>query len=207
MRLALAAECFGAAARPVAAQAFLTQAPALATITIDEQVWLARNLAVTTFRNGDPIPRITDGAEWAAAGRARQPAQSAYGHNEARAAREGLRYNYAAVSDPRGLCPQGFRVPADADWNALGADLGPARAALRMKARSAGPQTRPAAARAIQGAATMPALAACPPAFAPSAASFSPAGRLFLVADRTFGCHHHCSHAVRLRSQGFPDRI
>ena len=110
-----------------------------ATVTIGAQVWLARNLAVTRFANGDPIPRITDEAAWAAAGRAGEPAQSAYDNDEARAAREGLLYNYAAIADPRGLCPAGFRIPNDADWNALEAFLGRAEAAYRLKARSGWP--------------------------------------------------------------------
>jgi uncharacterized protein (TIGR02145 family) len=117
------------------------EGPAPPTVTIGEQVWLARNLAVTTFRNGDAIPRITGAEAWAAAGRAGRPAQSAYDNDEARAAREGLLYNYAAIRDSRGLCPAGFRIPTDADWNVLEATLGKDVAATRMKARSGWPLT------------------------------------------------------------------
>jgi uncharacterized protein (TIGR02145 family) len=113
-----------------------------ATITIGQQVWLARNLAAVTFRNGDPIPRIAEAAAWAAAGPAGRPAQSAYENDEARAAREGLLYNYAAIADPRGLCPKGFRIPTDADWNTLEVTLGKDVAATRMKARSGWPATQ-----------------------------------------------------------------
>lgn len=116
-------------------------ASAPVTVTIGQQVWLARNLAVTSFRNGDPIPRIADAAEWAAAGRAGRPATSAYDNDETRAAREGLLYNYAAIRDPRGLCPAGFRIPTDADWNTLEATLGKDGAAIRLKARSGWPDT------------------------------------------------------------------
>jgi len=132
-----------AAACALAAATLASAAPpaAPATITIGKQVWLARNLAVTSFRNGDPIPRIADEVAWGAAGRAGRPAQSAYGNDEGRVARDGLLYNYAAIRDPRGLCPQGFRIPTDADWNALEANLGPARAATRLKSRSGWPKT------------------------------------------------------------------
>lgn len=117
-------------------------APAdLPTITIGEQVWLARNLDATNFANGDPIPRITGEAAWAAAGAQGQPAQSAYDNDEARAARDGLLYNYAAISDPRGLCPKGFRIPTDADWAQLEATLGKDVAATRMKTRTGWPDT------------------------------------------------------------------
>lgn len=115
--------------------------PAPATITIGQQVWLARNLSVTTFRNGDPIPRITDARAWASAGSAGRPALSAYENDDARTARDGLLYNYAAIRDPRGLCPQGFRIPTDADWNALETFLGKNVAATRMKTRSGWPMS------------------------------------------------------------------
>lgn len=111
------------------------------TVTIGPQVWLARNLDATHFANGDPIPRITGTAEWAAAGSIGQPAQSAYANDEARVARDGLLYNYSAIRDPRGLCPKGFRVPDDGDWAALEATLGRGVAATRMKTRQFWPDT------------------------------------------------------------------
>lgn len=111
------------------------------TVTIGKQVWLARNLAVTRFANGDPVPRITDADDWAAAGVAGQPAQSAYDNAEARVARDGLLYNYAAIRDPRGLCPKGFRIPDDNDWAALESALGKDVAAVRLKAAKNWPDT------------------------------------------------------------------
>jgi uncharacterized protein (TIGR02145 family) len=116
-------------------------APAPVTVTIGDQVWLARNLDATRFANGDPIPRITDNTAWAAAGAQGKPAQSAYDNDESRVARDGLLYNYAAISDPRGLCPTGFRIPTDTDWTALEATLGKDVAATRMKTREGWPVT------------------------------------------------------------------
>lgn len=115
--------------------------PAPETVTIGVQVWLARNLDATHFANGDPIPRITGTAEWAAAGSSGQPAQSAYANDEVRVSRDGLLYNYAAIQDPRGLCPEGFRIPDDGDWAALEATLGKDAAATRMKTRQFWPDT------------------------------------------------------------------
>jgi uncharacterized protein (TIGR02145 family) len=111
------------------------------TVTIGKQVWLTRNLAVARFANGDPVPRITDADDWAAAGVAGQPAQSAYDNAEARVARDGLLYNYAAIRDPRGLCPKGFRIPDDNDWAALESALGKDVAAARLKAAKNWPDT------------------------------------------------------------------
>jgi uncharacterized protein (TIGR02145 family) len=113
-----------------------------ATVAIGRQVWLARNLEATHFANGDPIPRITGAAQWAAAGARGEPAQSAYANDEARVARDGLPYNYAAISDPRGICPAGFRVPTDSDWAELEASLGKDVAATRMKTRQFWPETQ-----------------------------------------------------------------
>lgn len=115
--------------------------PAPETVTIGAQVWLARNLDATHFANGDPIPRITGTVEWAVAGSTGQPAQSAYANDKARVARDGLLYNYAAIQDPRGLCPEGFRIPDDSDWAALEATLGRDIAATRMKTRQFWPDT------------------------------------------------------------------
>jgi len=104
------------------------------SVTIGRQVWMARNLDVTTFRNGDPIAAVPDGGEWTTSSRSGIPAYTTYAGDAANRARWGLLYNHFAVVDPRGLCPAGWRVPTDADWNALEATLGRERAALRMKA-------------------------------------------------------------------------
>ncbi len=34
------------------------------TVTIGKQVWMAKNLNVSTFRNGDPIPQAKTNEEW-----------------------------------------------------------------------------------------------------------------------------------------------
>src|SRR5665648_537137 len=34
------------------------------TVTIGTQVWMAENLKTTKYRNGDPIPNITDATAW-----------------------------------------------------------------------------------------------------------------------------------------------
>lgn len=115
--------------------------PSPDTVTIGAQVWLSSNLSATQFANGDPIPRITGANEWATAGSAGQPAQSAYANDETRVPRDGLLYNYAAISDPRGLCPEGFRIPTDADWTELEAHLGKEVAATRLKTRQGWPET------------------------------------------------------------------
>ena len=34
------------------------------TVKIGEQIWMAENLKVTHYRNGDQIPNITDDKNW-----------------------------------------------------------------------------------------------------------------------------------------------
>ena len=45
----------------------------LLTVKIGQQEWMAENLDVTCFRNGDPIPEACTAAEWEEAGRKKQP--------------------------------------------------------------------------------------------------------------------------------------
>jgi len=78
--------------------------------------WSARNLDVTTYRNGDPIPLITDATLW------RNATYGAYcymNNDPANAAEYGPLYNWYAVNDPRGLVPAGWHIPSMAEWNEL----------------------------------------------------------------------------------------
>lgn len=87
------------------------------TITIGEQTWLAENLKVSHFNNGDPILHVTGNYEWFEAGRDGIPAWRYYNDDPSTAEKYGKLYNGFAVSDPRGLAPEGWRVPGDYDWD------------------------------------------------------------------------------------------
>jgi uncharacterized protein (TIGR02145 family) len=111
-----------------------------ATVLIGQQVWMTENLNVKTFRNGDPISNVTDPGEWGSNGRSGKPTWAIY-ENATRPKRGyGLLYNYAAVSDPRGLCPSGWRVPSKADWAELEEYLGQ-EPGKKLKARSGWPNS------------------------------------------------------------------
>ncbi len=92
------------------------------TITIGTQTWMAENLKTTKFRNGDPIPNVTDNAAWAAL------ATGAYCwfNNDAAAykATYGALYNWYAVADSRNIAPIGWHVATDAEWTTLTDFLG-----------------------------------------------------------------------------------
>jgi len=95
-----------------------------ASVTIGTQVWMAENLNVDRFRNGDPIPEARTDAEWKQAHDAKQPAWCYVNNDPASGALFGKLYNGHAVNDPRGLAPEGWHVSTDAEWirltNALG---------------------------------------------------------------------------------------
>jgi uncharacterized protein (TIGR02145 family) len=94
------------------------------TITIGTQVWMTKNLDVSTFRNDDPIPQAKTDEEWEKAGKNKQPAWCYYDNDPANGAKYGKLYNWYAVKDPRGLAPEGYHVPTDAEWTQLSDYLG-----------------------------------------------------------------------------------
>jgi uncharacterized protein (TIGR02145 family) len=91
------------------------------TVKIGTQVWMAENLRVTHYRNGDPIPIVTAPAAWA---ETNLGACCNYDNDDSRIADFGRLYNWFAVTDSRGLAPSGWHVPSDAEWQMLVDHLG-----------------------------------------------------------------------------------
>ena len=85
-------------------------------IIIGDQCWMAENLKVTHFRNGEPIPNITDNYEWE---NTLSHAYCAYNNNEDNSETYGRLYNFSAVVDGRILSPDGWHIPSDAEWQVL----------------------------------------------------------------------------------------
>jgi len=96
---------------------------------------MTENLNVATFRNGDPIPEAKTNEEWKKAGENKQPAWCYYDNDPKNGAKYGKLYNWYAVSDPRGLAPNGWHVPTDAEWTILTDYLGN-DAGKKMKSNS-----------------------------------------------------------------------
>ncbi|MFZ9474738.1 MAG: FISUMP domain-containing protein, partial [Bacteroidia bacterium] len=65
-------------------------------VKIGKQVWMAENLNVSTFRNGDPIPQAKTAEEWAKATENKQPACCYYENNAENGKTYGLLYNWYA---------------------------------------------------------------------------------------------------------------
>src|SRR5687768_3923155 len=99
-------------------QASTTSETYYPSVTICCQSWMTKNLDVSTYRNGDTIPKVTDAAEWAAL---TTGAYCYYDNDSATyAATYGKLYNWYAVNDPRGLAPEGWHIPSEYEWITLG---------------------------------------------------------------------------------------
>jgi uncharacterized protein (TIGR02145 family) len=92
------------------------------TVKIGDQWWMAENLKVTHYRNGDAIPKAKVQkvrAKWDTMG-----VYCSYNNDPASASTYGHLYNWYAVNDSRGLAPKGWHVPTDAEWQKLIDHLG-----------------------------------------------------------------------------------
>jgi len=85
-------------------------------VQIGSQIWMAENLKTTRYRNGDPIPQVTDNNTWDAL---TTGAYCHYNNNEGNVAVYGGLYNWHAVNDSRSIAPSGWHVPSDAEWSTL----------------------------------------------------------------------------------------
>ncbi len=86
------------------------------TVKIGDQWWMAENLKVAHYRNGDAIPNVTDNEQWK---NLNTGAYCAFENNSNNAAVYGYLYNWFAVNDSRNIAPEGWHVPTDEEWQAL----------------------------------------------------------------------------------------
>ena len=86
------------------------------TVKIGNQVWMNKDLDVDHYRNGDPIPQVSDSAQWA---NLKTGAWCYYNNYPPIGAINGKLYNWYAVNDPRVLAPEGWHIPSDAEWTEL----------------------------------------------------------------------------------------
>ena len=104
------------------------------TVNIGGQIWMAENLNVDRFRNGDIIFHARTEEEWITAGENRQAAWCYYDNDSVKGPAYGKLYNWYAVNDPRGLAPEGWKIPSGGDWLVLFRFLGGAHlAGAKMK--------------------------------------------------------------------------
>jgi uncharacterized protein (TIGR02145 family) len=99
------------------------------TVTIGTQVWMAENLKTTHFKDNTPIPLITGNTAWSAA---TTPAYCWYANDgSTNKPIYGAIYNFYSVQTGA-LCPLGWHVPSDADYQTLESFLGMASSQLSL---------------------------------------------------------------------------
>lgn len=85
-------------------------------IKIGSQVWMASNLRTTHFANGDTIPvgENMDGE---------MPYRYVPDGNDDNVSVYGYLYNGVAAMHSAGLCPDGWHLPSDEEWNKMESQL------------------------------------------------------------------------------------
>jgi uncharacterized protein (TIGR02145 family) len=81
---------------------------------------MAENLKTTRYRNGMAIPHVTSSDAWNSLN---SGAWSNYNNSPANDAIYGKLYNWHAATYPD-ICPQGWHMPTDAEWQQLELNLG-----------------------------------------------------------------------------------
>jgi uncharacterized protein (TIGR02145 family) len=77
---------------------------------------MKENLKTTRYRNGDLIPTGLTNNQWS---NTTSGAYAIYNDSTQYNNIYGKLYNWYAVADPRELCPTGWHVPTDSEWDTL----------------------------------------------------------------------------------------
>jgi uncharacterized protein (TIGR02145 family) len=86
------------------------------TVTIGTQVWMVENLKTKHFRNGATIANVTGNKDWSELSTA---AFCNFRNDIKKGDLYGRLYNWYAVADKRNICPEGWHVPTDGEWQRL----------------------------------------------------------------------------------------
>jgi len=98
------------------------------TVQIGSQCWMAENLKTTRNNDGTVISHVTDNTAWT---QLNSGAWCNYENNSGYDATYGKLYNWYAAANPN-ICPQGWHVPTDAEWQVLEAALGMSAGSLGL---------------------------------------------------------------------------
>lgn len=100
-------------------------------VTIGTQMWMAEDLKASKYADGTPIPKLENNTDWDNLGdNSTDKAYCFYDNNDN--SDYGALYTWAAASngvafttvDVQGVCPDGWHLPNDSEWNELGVYLG-----------------------------------------------------------------------------------
>lgn len=86
------------------------------TTKIGTQWWMAENLKVTRYQNGDSIPNVTTDSTWITL---TSGAYCNYDNDTTNVSTYGSLYNWFAAADSRNIAPEGWHVPNDTEWQIL----------------------------------------------------------------------------------------
>lgn len=105
------------------------------TVKIGIDWWMAENLRVTHYRNGNEILKTTSVSEWfdLLISYPKVGACCAYNNNEANAEIYGYLYNLRAVTDSRNIAPEGWHYPSDIEWKRLEMHIGMSRSEVILE--------------------------------------------------------------------------
>jgi len=92
------------------------------TVIIGAREWMAENLKVSKYNNGNPISTNLSEMQWQVT---TQGAYAYYDNDSVNNSIYGKLYNGYAVADPRSLCPTGWHVPTSNEWDNLVMTLDP----------------------------------------------------------------------------------
>jgi len=90
------------------------------SVKIGNQTWMKENLKTTTFNDGSAIPNVITDGDWA---QTSTEAYCWYNNDEINKDPYGALYNYHAATSGK-LCPKGWHVPTNEDWDVLISTLG-----------------------------------------------------------------------------------
>ena len=114
----------------------------ISSIKICNQIWTAKNLDVSTYSDGTPIPQIKNSEEWSGL---KTGAWCYYNNDPENGESYGKLYNWYAVagiyddtsaSNPelrKKLAPKGWHIPTENEWEILNKCLGYSDASSKMK--------------------------------------------------------------------------
>ena len=86
-------------------------------VTIGDQLWMDRNLETTKYHNEIPLAYPgNNGIDWS---NNTSGAYSWYANDVSFKDSYGALYNWFAVNNSHGLCPEGWHVPSSDEWNVL----------------------------------------------------------------------------------------
>ncbi|NQV52504.1 MAG: fibrobacter succinogenes major paralogous domain-containing protein [Flavobacteriales bacterium] len=104
-------------------------------IDIQGHTWQLTNLALTTFTNGEDIPRAETDEAWKLAAKEGTPAWCVYHNREDYGGKYGVLYNWYAVNDERGLAPKGWWIPTKVEFDSLCKAIGCENIPIKLKAK------------------------------------------------------------------------